>query len=354
MWRGERKTNDYHFTDRVISEFFGMSGTALYVHKYLGPHDQREGGGDPNNPLPPADLSEITIQDVLFLENRDRRYSPDVIELRGIYNVQDNDFDLRQFGLFLTNDNLFVEVHLNDMIAMIGRKLMSGDVIELPHQRDDALLDPNAAAINKFYVVEDGNRASDGYSATWFPHIWRLRLSPMTGAQEYADILEKQAENPFGQETGILGDLITKRARDMGINEEVAASAAASVSGRYFEDRHLWIIPGDKNTPCIYHAGDGVPPNGAVLVGSGSQFPASPSDGDYYLRTDYEPKTLFQFESGKWRIREMDWRQGYWDAAGLLLRKYINNTNMVDFGDGEDPQRERQGLSQAVKPRADF
>ena len=30
---------------------------------------------------------------MLFLENRDRKYDPDIYTMRGIYNVQDIDFD---------------------------------------------------------------------------------------------------------------------------------------------------------------------------------------------------------------------------------------------------------------------
>ena len=48
--------------------------------------------------------------------------------VRGIYNVQDADFNLSQFGMFLQNDTLFLTVHLNDIVERIGRKPMSGDV----------------------------------------------------------------------------------------------------------------------------------------------------------------------------------------------------------------------------------
>ena len=74
------------------------------------------------------------------MENRDRKYDPDVFELRGVYNVSDNDFDLTQFGLFLTNDTLFISFHINDMVERMGRRLMPGDVIELPHLRDELYL----------------------------------------------------------------------------------------------------------------------------------------------------------------------------------------------------------------------
>ena len=90
------------------------------------------------------------------MENRDRKYDPDVYDLRGVYNVSDNDFDLTQFGLFLTNDTLFITFHINDMIERLNRKLMPGDVLELPHLRDELLLTAEKEAINKFYVA---NRA---------------------------------------------------------------------------------------------------------------------------------------------------------------------------------------------------
>ena len=37
---------------------------------------------------------------------------------------------------------------MNDMVDKIGRKLMSGDVIELPHLRDDLLLDDSMIGMN--------------------------------------------------------------------------------------------------------------------------------------------------------------------------------------------------------------
>ena len=81
-------------------------------------------------------MDPTNIQDLLFLENRDRKYEKDIYRLRGHYNVQNLDFDLSQFGLFLSNDTIFITVHYNDMIDILGRKMMVGDVIELPHLLD--------------------------------------------------------------------------------------------------------------------------------------------------------------------------------------------------------------------------
>ena len=128
------KGNDYKFFDRNINEMFQVGGTALNFHKYLGPYDQGETNKDgPASPSQPNytdnKVNELTIQDLLFLENRDRKYSSDIYSVRGIYNVQDIDFNLSQFGMFLQNDTIFVTVHLNDVVERIGRKPMSGDVL---------------------------------------------------------------------------------------------------------------------------------------------------------------------------------------------------------------------------------
>lgn len=349
LWNSGKKGNNYRYIDRMISQWFGASGTAVYVHLYLGHHEQQAPG--PGGPQ----VSNITsIQDVLLLENRDRKYSNTVFELRGVYNVNDVDFDLRQFGFFLQNDTLFIEFHMNDLIAQLGRKIIAGDVLELPHLRDDALLDGDKA-VNKFYVVEDVNRASDGYSATWFPHILRVKCSPMTAAEEYSDILDKQAKNPLGFDDGRLRDLISTIGRDMQINEAVVEAAQESVKARNFETRQFYVVPGDETTgqnPWIL-AGDGVPPNGAVAVESSSSFPNPATEGQYCLRTDYSPHTLFRYQNNGWRMQELDYREGEWSAAHRLLKSFINNRKEVTFEDGTT-QAEKQPLHKAAKPRADF
>ncbi|RYD45404.1 MAG: hypothetical protein EOP83_30925, partial [Verrucomicrobiaceae bacterium] len=295
VWHSGAKSNDYNFTDRIISGHMFASGTAVYVHKYVGPHDQTDQTKTVDGQK--AILDERSIQDVLFLENRDRKYDPNVFELRGCYNVADNDFDMKQFGLFLTSDTIFIEFHLNDMIAILGRKLMSGDVLELPHQRDDTLLDPNAPAINKFYVITDANRASSGYSANWWPHIWRIKCEPMKASQEYTDILESQAQNPFLMDQGKIGDLIAPRAMELGINQSVVDNAIAQVMQRNFETRQFYVVPGEGGAdglqnPWIY-AGDGCPPNG-IEAASGRIWPAKADEGDYFLHLGYDPHALFQ------------------------------------------------------------
>ena len=194
------KQNDYRFFDRTISEMLTTGATDLYIHKYLGP-DADTPSIDYTQPQYDV-LNPTNIQDLLFLENRDRKYDPNIYRIRGHYNVQNLDFDLSQFGLFLNNDILFITVHYNDMIDIIGRKLMVGDVLELPHLLDyNPLNETIPTALRRFYQVTDGNYGSEGFSPTWFPHLWRIKCEPLVDSQEFAQILQE----PINQDN-YLGD----------------------------------------------------------------------------------------------------------------------------------------------------
>ena len=190
------RTRDYQFFDRTISEMYTVGGLDIYVHKYMGPQTGGQdsalsGNGDATQPIYDTQ-SPLNIQDLLLLENRDRIYDPDIYVLRGVYRTQDVDFDLTQFGLFLNSDTLFITFHYNDMIDTFGRKLMNGDVIEVPNLKDYNPL--NAAlplALPRYYVIQDANFASEGFSQTWQPHLWRVKATPLTNAQEYSNILNK-------------------------------------------------------------------------------------------------------------------------------------------------------------------
>ena len=167
----------------------------MYLHKYMGPAIG-DNGGNPDATLPKYDtLNPLFIEDLLLLENRDRKYDQDIYVMRGVYRAQDIDFDLTQFGLFLNNDTLFITFHYNNMIDTVGRKLMSGDVIELPNLRDYNPLNSDIPrALPKWYVIQDASFASEGFSQTWLPHLWRVKATPMVNAQEYNDITKQPFE----------------------------------------------------------------------------------------------------------------------------------------------------------------
>lgn len=375
LWNYQKK-NNYKFLDFHIRQQFTVGGTAVLIHKYTGP--QETGNDAPDFPgyegpalrdkddesqpnyTAEGGSNETDIQDLFYLENRDRKYDPHVYELRGHYNIQDNDFDLRQFGIFLTSDNLMITFHYNDMVERLGRPLMSGDVLELPHQRQEQL-DQSLPNINKYYVVEDAARAAEGYDPHWWHHIWRVRVGPVNNQQEFYDILNREQENFYGEGTGeTLEDIVSTLPRELSIMESVDEEADRQVPKRKFIHEHLYIVPNvdscgnviprdnSKYPICIAY-GDGKPPNGAELVGSGNRFPPDPEDGVWFLRTDYKPNVLFQRKDGAWFRREVDWRSE-WSSANDVLKRFINWEEKVEYKNTGELIEGRQYLSRVLKP----
>jgi hypothetical protein len=242
LYRPE-KSNDYEFLDKVILEQFSIGGTDIYLHKYLGPKNPQTGQATADQPTYDT-LDPLNIQDLLFLENRDREYDQDIYRVRGIYNLQDNDFNLSQFGLFLSNDIVFMTVHINSTVKTLGRKIISGDVIELPHLADEYALNGYDLALKRFYVVEEVTRASEGFSQTWYPHLYRLKLKQLVPSQEYQDILDK----PAGENTSTtIGDLLSTYNKELEINDAVIAQAEADAGLSGYNTSHFYTLQIDDN-----------------------------------------------------------------------------------------------------------
>jgi len=319
MWRPNR-TNDYQFLDRTISEQYTVGGLDLYLHKYLGPVGAGIDNGNNDATIPNYNSTNpLFIEDLLLLENRDRVYDPDVYVMRGVYRTQDVDFDLTQFGLFLNNDTLFITFHYNDMIDTFGRKLMSGDVLEVPNLRDYHPLDTSLVkSLPRYYVIQDANFASEGFSVTWLPHLWRVKATPMVNAQEFSQIINEpfmpeniwdpgnfypagtivnygntyyQASQNVPNGTDItntdywtiinnpetVGDAQSTRPKDLAINDALLAQAYADVPLSGYDNVKFYILPtGPNGEPAAAgltadqtdptgdgtEGGDGLTPNG--------------------------------------------------------------------------------------------
>ena len=378
------KGNDYKFFDRNIKEMFQVGGTDLHFHKYIGPYDQgssqKDGDASPSQPQYSGDsLNDRTIQDLLFLENRDRKYADDIYIVRGIYNVQDADFNLSQFGMFLQNDTLFLTVHLNDIVERIGRKPLAGDVIEFPHMKEDYSLDESIPiALKRYYVVEDVNRAAEGFSQTWWPHLLRLKMKTMVDSQEYRDIIGDAATE------GSLASYMSTFNREKTINDQVVKQAEEDAPKSGFNYKQYYVAPidergnirtdnvnteeqrasGDKivnaviDTPAsshygFYMDGDGVAPNGHP-AGFGISFPNAGIDkGDYFLRTDFLPNRLFRYDGTRWVKIEDSVRITTTnnDSRANYKTGFVNNSSSDTINGLTVSQR--QSLTDALKPKAD-
>jgi len=389
LYRPE-KSNDFKFLDRSIYEQFQIGGTDIYLHKYLGVINPLEGESSPTKPANVADAGELGIQDILFMENRDRRYEPDVYVIRGIYTLQDLDFNLSQFGLFLQNDNIMITFHLRGTYDALGRKIMAGDVIELPHQKDEYALDDSLVALKRFYVISEVTRPANGYSQTWYPHLLRAKCQPLVDTQEFKEILDKDS----GAEDGsTLRDLLSTYQKNIEVNDQIIAQALVDAEESGYKTNQFFVIPKDennlvevnditnsdidvsstaldastvlasptKNYYLGYLTGDGIPPNGAPY-GFGITFPGDSVPGQFFLRTDYLPNRLFRYDGKHWikfedNVRMTNSTLGETQTNNpLLVRRklkadFINNTTTATIGGAV--VQEKQALSKVLKARAD-
>lgn len=390
LYRPE-KGNDFRMLDRTINEQFQVGGTDIVIHKYLGPVDPEAGEATPATPVNSNAIPELGIQDVLFMENRDRKYEKDVYVARGIYTMQDLDFNLQQFGFFLTNDNIMVTFHLRSTVELLGRKIMPGDVFELPHLKDEYALGDDMVALKRFYVVTDVVRPATGYSQTWYPHLLRAKCQPLVDAQEYKDILDQDS----GDGSNSLRDVLSTYNQNIAINNQIIAQAEEDAGLSGYDTSHFYILPlnednqtlnvrdttdtdvdasyegtaadassvfvtPDKDVYISMYQGDGVPPNGAPYT-FGIEYPFNPGIGAYHLRTDYMPNRLFRFNGNGWEYVESNVRMTLTNkpvdslpAPDALTRhtqigSFINNNNTATIAG--NVVVERQSLSKALKKR---
>jgi len=346
------KGNNYRFIDRQISQMFQVGGTDCYVHKYLGSNTDEENATADQPHY--ATTAVTNIQDLLFLENRDRKYDEEIYRIRGIYNVQNIDFNLSQFGLFIDNDTIYMMVHINDFINFLGRKPLTGDVIELPHLRDDFALNDFDMSLPRYYVIEDVGRASDGFSVTWYPHLYKLKLKKVTDSQQFADIFNKPALDANGDPSDItLRELLSTNMKELEINDNIINQAEADAPMSGYETRQFYTLAVDPESgkPVLetsgntitngipvrsgysgYLMGDGFPVNGYDF-GHGIQFPANAAHNDFFLRTDFMPNRLFRFDTTRWVRVEDAVRMNMTnnDTRQTLKTSFINNNSYIYF-----------------------
>jgi len=367
-----QKGNDFKFIDKTVWEMFQVGGTDVLVHKYLGPGTAVQ-GDTPSTPTY-STTDPFQIQDLLFLENRDRKYDPDIYLLRGVYNLQDIDFNLSQFGLFLQNDTVFMTFHINDTVEKLGRKIIAGDVIELPHLKDEYALNDLTFALKRFYVVEEVNRAAEGFSVTWYPHLYRAKCKPLVDSQEFKDILDGVADDTGEDTTTTLRDIMSTYEKEMQITQAVLDQADADAPKSGYDTSKFYTVEKDaagraalvttddtytdasvqvqatdvdgnllfdENNSPVYvgltaasmfenpsydaYAGyltqDGLPGNGSVFT-AGIAFPTGPVVGQFCLRKDFMPNRLFRFSGSRWIKIEDN------------VRMTMNNLGSSDTGTG--------------------
>lgn len=344
LWENEKLGMDFKWFDAHVLEQFTYGGLDAYIHKYLGAANPNV-TNDATQPIYP-NLSAQNIQDLLFQENRDRIYDKDIYRLRCHFNVQDLDLDLSQFGLMIASGTLYITFHMLNMVETFGRKLMSGDVLELPNLKEFYSLDETVPiALKRYYVVQEGTRPAGGFSPTWWPHLWRVKCTPLVDTQEFAGILNQIVMGVNGSPVLINGNTTTYgNLSSSGIdyavmNNAIVTQAEFEVPKSGYNTDALWTplfvngnpkqgplpanaSPQQKFTGYLVSDGEAVD---GYAVTTATEFPPSPSSGQYVLRQDYFPARLYRWSGTAWQYVSTSQRTPLTPGSGQTLRDTFVN-----------------------------
>ena len=91
---------------------------------------------------------------------------------------------------------------------------------------------------------------------------------------------------------------------------------------------------------------------GRDFIPSGITFPQTPCNGDYFIRLDYEPVSLFKRVDSSWRLIQENWR-AEWTPASRILDSYLRNNNITTINPGANGSfPEKQAISEVIPVQA--
>ncbi len=286
------------------------------------------------------------IQDKIFMENRDRDYDSDVILIKGFYNLMSPQTELTRFGIEVPSATYTIKLNFNNCVAMLGRPVVIGDIIELPSETQYT---PDLRAIKRYLEVTDVTWDADSYTPTWQPLMLAITAQPALASQETQDIFGKLAKSIdssglFDQDDGnhpLWQDFT-------GVNEHIAQTALDGVPERGSEGSNTireftkdeLATAAANGAPHIGKFGlnptglyveDAIPSNGEPYT-EGPEYPEAPKDGDYHRLTyvglsQNVPARLYRWSAVKsrWVYLETDRRQQF-NNQKALLDEYLTST----------------------------
>lgn len=278
------------------------------------------------------------IQDAFFMENRDREYATQSVQLRVQYDLVDVQTELTKFGIDLPSQYYFT-VSFARMVSLIGRPLVIGDIIEVPSETQ---YDHNLNPIRKWLEVTDATWATDGFTPGWKPILFRVTAQPVIAGQENRDLFG--TSNTWGSvsDDDFLSNQIKVDTTPHKNTEAIKNAVEAAVPETGADMQAFTEVVIDPATNKVVqnvsindlYAEDGLPPAGAPFT-EGLAFPPAPTDGDYH-RLTYDPSTqiptkLFRWSAVKnrWIFQETDkrmYQSSYRPSVAKLLQSSTSVT----------------------------
>lgn len=303
------------------------------------------------------------IQDKIFLENRDRDYAEDAITIKGSYDLIDINTELSKFGIELPAQSVYMNVNFSACVSALGRPLIIGDIIELP---SEAQYSAEMRLIEKWLEVTDVAWSTEGFTPGWQPTLLRVILQPAYVQQETQDIFGDLGETELAGELGLVdeGDGLnpifqdysdaSQEANALAKEDTPEAGREMSSTIRAWEQEEVEAAA-EQGIPNLQKIGlnprglyveDAMPSNDAPFT-EGTDYPASPSHGDYH-RLTYEglsqdvPARLYRYSTakGRWVFLEKD-RRAEFDPNKPRLQEFLTsptrrpNTHILRDDPGE-------------------
>lgn len=293
------------------------------------------------------------IEDPILQENRDRDYATEPVACKGYYDLLDIPTELSRFGIELPKQVFSIQMSFSSVVALVGRPIVIGDLIELPSQ---VQYSPSMEPVKKWLEVQDVAWATNGFTPTWQPLLLKITASPAIASQETQDIFGNLAEEPVLGGLGLMdkGNGRNPNYQDFSdIAATIEADAKTDVPERGREGSGLireftkaellsaqqqGLPAGRLNNIGLYPRGsyveDAMPPNNLPFT-EGTALPpiAGASDGEYF-RVNYVgmagsiPSRLYRYSGakGRWIYLETDRRQAGNPTKPILQEFLISPT----------------------------
>ena len=299
--------------------------------------------------------AQNNIQDKIWMENRNRDYDNEWIQLKGFYDILSPELDISKFMAELgATSDYRIKVNFTACLTAIGRPIIIGDYIELPSEQQYT---PTLEVRKKYLEVTDVTWDSETYTPGWMPTMLLITAKPAIASEETQQIFGDLAvetdnsglfDNDDGNNTnyqdyssieqtikakaktavperGSEGSNTVREFTDEEIAEADLKGAGKGIRAMNFHKNGLYVE-------------DAMPQNGAPYTESPT-FPDSPSDGDYHrltyvgLAKDVAPR-LYRWSTtkGRWIYLETDRRQQF-NSQKAVLTDYLSSTTNKPAGE---------------------
>lgn len=269
------------------------------------------------------------VQDFVLLENRDRDYAQNSIQLKCTYDLAESMADLAKFGIMIPDQFNFV-VSFAMMVKKLGRPVVVGDIVEVPSQLQ---YDANLNCVRKYLEVTDTMWSSEGFTPGWYPTLFKFVAVPALASQETRDIFGTPGENRKGGNSinDFLNGKIPVDLLNFQADDQIQQESKDYVPERGSDPSDISSGTDEQYTKGSYdgtelYVEDAIPPNNLPYTELVNSWPVNPKDGDYH-RMLQDPKLripaiLYRYNNVKkrWIKIEVDRRDKY-----ISYKPTINN-----------------------------